>query len=588
MRYLSIFLFCWLATTAFSQDQRLLGKAQRSFHSTTLETIFTDYTVVSVPMAGFRHFAAGADGEFRLHLDFEGLPAADLLLKPNALISDKYFTTEALPGGGTRKVFDKPAVYPFLGYTAGKAEDGAALTVAQDFLFGFYKAEGRTFFIEPLADFEKGYPANYFLVYDVSAVKPKSGLVCGSDEVAAEAPVQERTDSNRPCQALEVEIAIANDNTMVTGFGGIPGATNHNIGVINSAQKHWDNEFNETLVLTVVTQYFPPNLTSEPWPASDDRDVLLPFFQTWAEGGGFGTSDYDLGHWRTRRNVYHYTLAGKIQIGGATYTNWLCGEYRYSIFSEPAGALTADEMATATSHEMGHSFGCSHTPTGIMGSTISSSNEWHPTSIATINNRITTATCLEAVSCPIPGSIPLPTDLQNICTNMEECYTYVGNPCIYTFQVTTSDPNLQITVNGLTICLKSLVKSQRVARVQVTPLDRCGNPPSPEQPGILWTIYIDADGCPPELQGESEDRTQATVNTAILISQNNDFVNILDPSPMESAKDIRLFDLMGREVFRQQSKDGDIRIPLSGLPQGLLVARVSAGARSTSAKIYHF
>lgn len=161
--------------------------------------------------------------------------------------------------------------------------------------------------------------------------------------------------------------------------------------------------------------------------------------------------DFDLAHWRSPRTIYN---PSNQQIYGAAYQNGLCGfNTRFGIFSE-VNALPLCGSRTVTSHEMGHSFGCPHS-TGIMASPYAGCTDlWDATAISVVNALIPTSLCLGlSPTCPIPNSINIPPNLAFICTGIEECFTYTDNLCVGGFSVSSTDPYLQITVSGTTICL---------------------------------------------------------------------------------------------------------------------------------------
>lgn len=577
-------------TGAFAQQYRLTGVQIPNFRNDALEKNFERYTVFSIEVEPLLQLAAARPSSLDLRLEF-GEIASRFQMNPSQVVAEQYQTFVS-DESGVQARSERPAVYPFR--TAREAGESAALTVASEFLYGSFEANGHDYFVEPLWYFDALQPHDLVVVYEASDVKERHESVCGTEEVAQqerELAVQDRgTDVDPNCGPPQfLDLAIANDYQMVTKFGSVANVITHNIATMNAVQTNWDDEFALPVTFQILTQFVPTSAGADPFTTSNSRDVIFGSFIDWALAGGFGTMDFDLAHWRSPRTIYN---PSNQQIYGAAYQNGLCGfNTRFGIFSE-VNALTLCGLRTVTSHETGHSFGCLHT-TGIMASPWGGCTDvWDATDINVINARIPVSLCLGlSPSCPIPNSINVPPNLAFICTDVEECFTYTDNLCVGGFSVTSTDPYLQITVWGTTICLLSTQAQSRIAFLTVTPLDYCGNPANnPQEPGGVWPVRIDWSGSEcKDLLGNSDDRMQqGSVSEDLEVVASNDFVSIEDYATDLRSKEIRLFDQMGRQLLHQKSGDSFIQIPLSDYPSGIFVLQVTAGDKVMTKKITHF
>jgi len=580
-----------LVSCAYAQQYQLDGQRIPGYRNTVLQSHFAEYAVFQLDADALLGFASQTPGAFSMQFELDGFPAIVAALKPSEVTSDRYFTTV----GGDKKtgIIERPTVFTYLGIADGQKADQVAITVAQDFVYGFFEKNGQRFFIEPLRYFVRGEAADRFVVYNGDDVHYTEGLVCSPIEIKSHIEdVPESTDPPGPqnCKPLELEIAIASDYQMVLQHGSVSATIVHNIGVMNNAQANWDDEFARVILFKIVTQFVPSSPANDPFPSSTDLEDMLFFFRDWANNGGFGVGiNYDLGHLRLTRKLF--TDTGQ-QAAGAAFTNQVCTSYRYGIFSETKPnnqPHSACELRTTVSHEMGHSFNASHTPQSgndIMRPVLACSDTWHPNSVAEIDARTATATCLSLSNCTAQPPA-LPESLAFICTPDEECFTFTA-PCVGGYIVGTNDPNLQVTTSGTTICLKSLSEGFRKSRVFVSAYDHCGIQ-DPYGLGVAWTITIDDEAHCPGLQGSEPRNSAGTFLAGTLALRNlNSYLSIEDQASATRSKDIQIFDMSGKLVLHQVDDAMLFQLPLASLPQGLFVVRVSAGMDVLVAKISHW
>ncbi|MFN0214080.1 MAG: zinc-dependent metalloprotease family protein [Saprospiraceae bacterium] len=586
-----ILLFCLASSGIIAQNYRLTGKQIQGYSSPVLKKSFERSSVFQIELSQILKFVSKEQGSINLAINFAGIPSLEARLQPSNIVADNY-TNVIGKDNGVITNHDRPNVFPFISKRNPVNQSQVALTFGEGFLYGFFEANGSTWYVEPLRYFDRDQANDLFVVYEKSDVIEGEDNACGMLEV--EKIIGEVSDRDGPqpvsCGPPELELAIANKWNMVTFYGSAAAVADHNIGVYNEAQANWDDEFVKPVLFQIVTQFIPTSLQNDPFTNTSNGHTLLGELQVWAEAGGFGTSAYDLGHVRTRSILYN--PSGNVLLG-ATYLSQLCTPLRYSSFSEYN--LSACKLRHVVSHEMGHSFSALHytPPYNIMApSLIGCSDIWHVDAIAAINNFIENSPCLTPSVCPLPPFVPMPIEFDQLCTGTPECFTFEDNPCVASYAVSTNDPYLQVTSNGNTICINSTAFVARVATVIVTPLDYCGNPPVYEPGEILpiWVIHVDFDPrCTGGLQkGDVGNRNETAIQNELSVYEYQEVLNIVDLSTTLRNKEIQVFDMNGRLLLEEQSFGGRHQVFLDNMPVGMLVVKVNAGDELVTKRVMKF
>lgn len=585
-------LFHLASSGVFAQNFRLTGKALPGYSSPELNKNFERSTVFQIDLSQILNNASKVRGTASLRIDFEGIPSLETVLEPNKIVADNY-TTVIGTDHGPQINHERPNLYPFLSKRDPASQSDVAITFGEGFLYGFFEANDRSWYIEPLRYYDRNQAKDLFVVYEKADVIESHESVCGmielehlNEEVHDRGPAGPGPEPTL-CGPPELELAIANKWNMVTFYGTAADVINHNIGLYNAAQANWDDEFVVPVLFKIVTQFVPATSFNDPFSNTTNGHALLGELQAWAEAGGFGTLSYDLGHVRTSTILYNPT--GQV-LAGATYFSQLCTSGRYSSFSEYN--FSACQLRHVTSHEMGHSFSANHytSPYNIMAPSLSTcSNIWHVSAIAAINNMIQNNACLSpSQSCPVPKSVKMPTQFAVLCTGVTECVTLDENPCIASYKIINNDPNLVITLNGNTICITANSEVSGPTAIMVIPLDYCGHsaviPPNEPSP---WTWLMNVD---PEClhEGGAGNRNTNTNQNELSVYQSQDVLNVVDLASTLRNKEIQIFDMSGRLLLEAQSADAVHQILLDQMPAGILVVKVNAGAEVVTKRITKF
>ncbi|MEM6964472.1 MAG: PKD domain-containing protein [Bacteroidota bacterium] len=294
-----------------------------------------------------------------------------------------------------------------------------ALTVDDNFLYGYVESGGERFFIEPLRYFQKNAPQNHFIVYDEHDVNPRNDVTCAADEMKKhshhqheheDAPYFGPTGAQKSVTGLcyEVEIAIASDYSMFQKYGNITAVENHTTGVMNNVQTNYDDEFPDEIDFVIVRQFVSNCSTCDPWSTTTAAGALLGSFRNWGNSNGFGVP-YDVAQLWTDRDLDGSTV-------GIAYLSGVCNSNRYHVCQDFSS--TAWQLRVLTSHELGHNFSAVHDGAGsgfIMAPSVNNSNTWSSLSVTDIDNFVSGLNCLSQCQSLAPPTPLFAANLNNIC-----------------------------------------------------------------------------------------------------------------------------------------------------------------------------
>jgi PKD repeat protein len=267
----------------------------------------------------------------------------------------------------------------------GRVEDGGSmrLTLHENYIFGYWEKDGHTWFVQPLSHFVSDAPKHHFVVYKTSDVKPVPNARCGwtHAESHRKQHAEDAQHAKMAGECYEVEIAIASDFLMFQFFGTVGAVQDFTIGVLNTVQTNYDNDFADEIRFVVVANMVSSCSGCDPWTSSTASNELLVSFRAWGNGGGFGI-DYDVASLWTDRDFDGNTI-GRAWVGA------LCSGSKYNVLER----FTSNSafLRNLQSHELGHNFDADHDAEGsptIMGPSVSGSNNWSALSLNVINNYI--------------------------------------------------------------------------------------------------------------------------------------------------------------------------------------------------------
>lgn len=380
---------------------------------------FKDYSVFKMPIAELENHFRATQGDTEITLQLGESFTWNLDLVNSNLLSENYLLRDA-----EHNIIDVSHPVAARGYRTGGVNERAALTVSENFVYGFIEAEKETYYIEPLRYFVDAAAADLFIVYAAADVLQNGEKTCAVTEKhdrRAHLDKKENTDPGEKsalvCKLLE--LAILSDFPMFQSYGSIAAVEAHNIGVMNNVGTDYDDSFNDEIQFSIVEQIVPTTQGSDPMSTSSDIGTILDEFTAWAPGGFANT--HDLGqHWSARN--YDGTTIGLAWVGV------VCGGFRYHVLED--FSTNANSLRVLTSHEMGHNFDQGHDASGspfIMAPAVNNTTEWSPASVAGFNGYVPGLNCLAGCS---PAESAFFVDNSNVCEGNYVRFTdaSVGGP----------------------------------------------------------------------------------------------------------------------------------------------------------------
>jgi PKD repeat protein len=414
-RFFTLLISIGFAWSLPAQMQVFQGEELEGISSPALRKEFYDYKVFELDVALLnRHVRSGAgEVEFQLHLG--AAYVWNIRLAPRDIRSENYRVAVASEDG--TRTLPKGENKTFRGALPAKDGGEVRLTLDEEIIFGYVETGGERFFIEPLCYYTAGAPAGQIVVYRESDVNRELGGTCallraeGFQEEHLHAPSKPGAEKSAG-QCYTVDIALAADFQLANNFGGAAGAEAFMIGVLNTVQDNYDDEFSDEINYSVVTQFISTCASCDPWTTSNDGETLLNSFTNWGNNGGFGVNFSVATLW-TNRDLSGTTI-GIAWLGG------LCSNLKYNVCQN--FTTNASFLRVLQSHELGHNFNANHDADGapfIMAPSVSSSTNWSSNSTQVINNFISVMAnepgCFSGCAPPAPPVASIVAPATNIC-----------------------------------------------------------------------------------------------------------------------------------------------------------------------------
>jgi len=476
IRFLTTLIVLFSVATAFAQKPVFQGQPVKNGQHQAVADQFFKWEVYQVDAKALNAFtkAAGHESAFIFEM---GNHYWDIQLQKRDLRSSNYVLSILTDDGvKTSKAFDGTMTYR--GQLPDNAGWSVALTLNEEFIYGYFEENGETYFIEPLWYFVPGQPKDLFVVYAVSDVKPNPNLKCGADEMKHKMEElypedlkgnSDHDHAEKMMACKEIELAIAADLSMHNFHGSTAAVNAFTFGVMNNVQTNWDNEFNDELQFNIVEQFVVSPPSSDPWTNSNDAGALLSSFTGWGPGGFSAT--HDLGQLWTKRSLNGGTV-------GIAWLNAVCTNNRYHVVSQFTNNATL--LRVMTSHEIGHNFSAQHDAPNsgfIMQPSVGNSNVWSTASQNSINGYYPGRPCLgtcassqppvaDFTATPTTGCNPMTVDFTDLSTNGPVSWIWTfpgGSPSVSTQQNPTVVYPNSGTFN-VTLQVSNLVGSNTVTK----------------------------------------------------------------------------------------------------------------------------
>ncbi|MCC6727395.1 MAG: PKD domain-containing protein, partial [Saprospiraceae bacterium] len=475
IRFFTTLAMLLTATFIFAQKPVFQGQPyQNSSANKGIAATLTNWEVYQIDAESLNQFVKGAGSKSAFKFEL-GEHDWDIELHERDIRSSDFVLSVSGTNGTDHIKSKNDGIMTYRGHLPNDNGWAVALTLSQDFIYGYFKESEDTYFIEPLWYFVPGQPKNLYIVYAQSAVKPDNSHICGSGEMQNKmkelAPEEhdhkKGGDAEKMMACYAVDLAQAADLSMYNFHGSVAGVQAHMVGVMNNVQTNYDNEFADEIQFIIVEQFIVSPPATDPWTSSTNYNALLNDFTDWGPTGFF--TDHDLGQLWTKRSP----------SGGVVGIAWLdavCTSIRYHVLWE--WTSDANNMRVTASHEIGHNFGCVHdSGTGfIMSPVVNNTNAWSTQSINTFNANTPTYSCLASCGSsqppvanftanPISGCTPLTVQYTDLSTNSPNTWSWTfpgGTPS------TSTDQNPIVVYNNGGVFGATLTVTNNVASSTLT------------------------------------------------------------------------------------------------------------------------
>jgi PKD repeat protein len=423
---------------------------QKLYTNAILDSEFSNYRVFELDLAQLQSQLLQNKGTNTFSLSLADLQW-DLQLRPSGLIAENY-TLQVLTDKGI-EVYPKVYEKAFAG-TELNGNGNVRLTIDKDYIAGFVQSGKKTWYVEPVSGYDATAPAKYFVVYEQADALAKpiehgcEVIHQGAEKDAHTNLAEAQEQYKMVC--LDLQLAVASDQSMTTKYGSVAAVENHNITVMNAVQTNYTGAFLHDLNFVFVTQFVVAATGTDPWTTSTVAGTLLSSFQSWGNGGGFGTT-FDLGQIWTNRDFDGTTI-------GVAFVGTLCSTAKYQALQDFSTA-TSQQTRCMVAHETGHNLNMGHDGGSgfIMSPSVSTTNTWSSTSVGTFASFVPpriTASCL--VACAGGGGGTAPTaNFTNTptspCINQSIALTSTstGTPTSFLWTMTGGTPATSTAANPM-------------------------------------------------------------------------------------------------------------------------------------------
>jgi hypothetical protein len=373
-----------------------LSSQSRSTYD-ALNEVFTSYDVVTIDASQLYQRAKAKSDLSNFVLDLGNGSTYRLNLSSVKIVSDRFVTREQISPTEIKTTYGTNIV-TLRGEVNKVPNSKVALTLNDNYIYGYIKIGYNEYFIEPVYHLAAERTINKFVWYNAKDIIKKEAGTCAADAMEKykshyNNEKTENVGSRSVGECFELDYNFASDFSMFQKFSNTAGVLNYVTGVMNNVQTNYDTEFADEVVF-VINQHFSSTCSScDPWSNSTDAEVLLNSFTDWGPSGF--TAGHDLAGIWTNRNFDGSTI-------GIAWLNAVCTSIRYHALQDWGG--NAAQVRCMVAHEIGHNFGANHDASGtwIMSPSVSTTNNWSPTSIGVINATIQNSGCLG--NCPASGA----------------------------------------------------------------------------------------------------------------------------------------------------------------------------------------
>ena len=372
-----------------------------------LTSVLNAYDLYTLDAEAIGRYVKGSSGPASFQLALGDEYRWTLTLEENDLLSPNYESFALTPQGSVAA--DPTPTVTFKGQLNNEGGGEVRLLLDGEKLKGFITYQGKKMYLENLSGLASEADDSQFVFYAEDDVQEDGSLMClAKEEKVYEQSVDDRINeraSNGCEDQAQLEIAtFALYKRYQSAGNSQSGVNNEILGILNNVQANY-TQF--SIKFKIIEQVVSTCASCDPWSTTQPSDILSEFTR-WGPSGF--KNQHDAG-------ICFFDGNGSGTVGVA-WLRAICTSSRYSVCDKLG---TAESNRVLVAHEMGHNFGANHDASGapfIMAPSVNRSAQWSSNSISSINDHISSRSCLACVSGgggnppPPPNECDAPTNLR--------------------------------------------------------------------------------------------------------------------------------------------------------------------------------
>jgi len=383
-----LLVICVVSVTSFTVI------AQETKTRSDLSRSFAKFDLVRIISASDQKLKLRAAGR-----DFE------LNLTPNNMLSARYRAEDTGYLGDVPLA--APRLIPYKGKIKGEAVSEVRVTIEEERIQGFFRADGEKYYIEPARRYSDSAAADQSVVYREEDSLNKETFFCAADipgKIKYGQSLVAATSANAVQVSRNLEIATEADFEYVGLSGGSQQANSQIVSILNMVEGTYSGELD--LEITVVFQH--SWSAADPFGGATSGSVLTNFQDHWNRNFPRTSIPRDTTH----------LFSGKPNIlsAGIAFVGSVCSSPQFA-YGASGFVSWAPGKYLIPAHEIGHNLGAAHAETdqgcgntlmnAFLGtSTVLTFCQFSRTEVGSFISA--NGNCLSGVTTPAPTPAPTP------------------------------------------------------------------------------------------------------------------------------------------------------------------------------------
>jgi len=368
----SIVISLWLSCSSYSFAQHadkidLTADFKILKRQSTYIPSIADYQLFSISPKIISRITASDRSDFHLNIKLPYINKSVQLIETNMILNHEGLTSKK----------SRPDIRVLA--SSEPSEGTIRLTIADNFIYGYFTEKGRRYYVEPLRYQIRGSSVDEYIIYPEDAIISKGHTCAGTAAKNIPAPNTNTSSEKKANKCKIINLAIASTKDMVDRYGSVAEVKNRNIGVMNMVAADFMG-FSDKIEYEIVKQYVSTSSASDPVNTTTEVESLISQFKSWAASNPWN-NNFKMAQLWTARDVSY--RGNKSTIGYADTPGW------FQVL-EDAVYANAALITTLTSHEIGHNWQAYHDSSNknIMANNINATSQWNSAARSSINTKM--------------------------------------------------------------------------------------------------------------------------------------------------------------------------------------------------------